>query len=94
MLTNFPVSVRGYKQPVAFAAYCKPTGAGVGLSINSTAMEYPGSGVKVPLGSRVMIEGLQSNATYIFAIAGQLTHVTCHAQANSKETSSREFLSS
>jgi hypothetical protein len=41
-LTQFPLNVRGYKQPASFAVYCKQTGAGVALSINSTAMEYPG----------------------------------------------------
>lgn len=41
-LTHWPLSVRGYKQPASFAVYCKQTGAGVALSINSTAMEYPG----------------------------------------------------
>ena len=77
-LTHLPVNVRGYKQPVSFAAYCKPTGAGVALSINRTATEYPGSGVKVPVGSRVTIEGLQSNDTYICAVAGELLlHVCC-----------------
>jgi hypothetical protein len=42
-LTHFPLCVRGYKQPASFAVYCKHTGAGVALSINSTAMEYPGA---------------------------------------------------
>lgn len=31
-----------------------------------------GTGIKLPLGSRVTIEGLQSNETYNFAIAGEL----------------------
>lgn len=41
-LTHFPLTVKGYRQPISFAVYCKPTGAGVALSINRTAMEYPG----------------------------------------------------
>jgi hypothetical protein len=41
-LTHFPLNVKGYKQPASFAVYCKQTGAGVALSINSTAMEYRG----------------------------------------------------
>jgi hypothetical protein len=34
-----------------------------------------GTGIKVPLGSRVTVEGLQSNETYNFAIAGKPLHV-------------------
>eukprot|EP00879_Flechtneria_rotunda_P025042 GHRR01026578.1.p1 GENE.GHRR01026578.1~~GHRR01026578.1.p1 ORF type:complete len:516 (+),score=184.34 GHRR01026578.1:750-2297(+) len=68
-LTYWHVHLRGHTPAVRFAAYCKPTGAGVALTINPTAMEYPGSGVQVPLGSQVTIEGLQSNETYTFAVA-------------------------
>eukprot|EP00775_Hariotina_reticulata_P005829 gene5829-6070_t len=57
------------KAPVKYAAYCKATGAGVQLTLNKTAMEYPGCGVLVSLGERIAIGGLQANQTYLFAIA-------------------------
>jgi hypothetical protein len=44
------------KPPVRYAAYCKAFGAGVGLSLNKTATEYPGSGAVVPLGQPVTIQ--------------------------------------
>jgi hypothetical protein len=50
-LTHFPLNVKGYKQPASFAVYCKQTAAGVALSINSTAMEYPGVYVFVGVSS-------------------------------------------
>jgi hypothetical protein len=43
-LTHGALTGRGLKAPAAFAVFCKPTGAGVGLSINRTAMEHPGAG--------------------------------------------------
>jgi hypothetical protein len=51
-----------------FAVYCKPFGAGVSLSINKTAMEYEGTGVRTPVGGRVTVRGLRCNDTYVFAI--------------------------
>lgn len=54
---------------VFFAAYCKPFGAGVELSINPTATQYDGTGVLTPVGSRVTIQNLQQNDTYVFAVA-------------------------
>ncbi len=56
------------KPPCQYVAYCKAFGAGVGLSINKTAMEYPGSGIMVPLGTPVTIQGLRTNDTYLFAV--------------------------
>lgn len=52
-LSHFALTGKGLKEPAAFACYCKPTGAGVALSINKTAMEYPGGrgwGVQVGAG--------------------------------------------
>ncbi|KAG2499074.1 hypothetical protein HYH03_003257 [Edaphochlamys debaryana] len=57
------------KPPTRYVAYCKAFGAGVGLSINKTATEYPGSGVMTPLGQPVTIQGLRTNDTYLFAVA-------------------------
>ncbi|KAG2453644.1 hypothetical protein HYH02_001857 [Chlamydomonas schloesseri] len=57
------------KPPSRYVAYCKSFGAGVGLSINKTATEYPGSGVSVPLGQPVTIQGLRTNDTYLLAVA-------------------------
>ncbi|PNH01366.1 hypothetical protein TSOC_012750, partial [Tetrabaena socialis] len=57
------------KPPVQYIAYCKSYGAGVGLSINKTATEYPGSGVMAPLGQPVTVQGLRANDTYLFAVA-------------------------
>jgi hypothetical protein len=61
---------RDARQPAAFAVYCKSS-SGVSLTINKTAMEYPGSGVQVPLGTRVTVNGLASNEAYNFALAGE-----------------------
>jgi len=69
-LTHFALTGKGLKQPVTFACYCKPTGAGIGLSINRTAMELPGTGERVAVGSRLQIEGLKINEAYVFALAG------------------------
>jgi hypothetical protein len=42
-LTAFPVKLaREAGKPATFAAYCKPCAAGVSLTVNKTAMEYPG----------------------------------------------------
>lgn len=42
-LTTFPLKLSGAaRQPARFAAYCKPCAAGVSLTVNKTAMEYPG----------------------------------------------------
>ncbi|MEW5312856.1 MAG: hypothetical protein WDW38_004457 [Sanguina aurantia] len=67
-LTHFPLQLRGSRRPASFSVLCKSYGAGVGLSINKTAMEYPGSGIPAPLDSRVTVNGLRSNDTYIFAV--------------------------
>jgi hypothetical protein len=40
--THFPWRLKAANQVAQYAVYCKPTGAGVGLSINKTAMELPG----------------------------------------------------
>ena len=42
-LSHFALTGHGLKPPARFAVYCKPTGAGVGLSMNRTAMEHPGT---------------------------------------------------
>lgn len=47
---NTPLSLRGGKRAVTYAAYCKNFGAGVALSINKTATEYPGMWVCVCVG--------------------------------------------
>jgi hypothetical protein len=41
-LSHFALAGRGLRRPASYACYCKPSGAGVGLSINRTAMEFPG----------------------------------------------------
>jgi hypothetical protein len=41
-LSHFSLGGRAVKGAAAFACYCKPVFAGVGLSINRTAMELPG----------------------------------------------------
>ena len=71
-LVHFPFSPSpaSSKQPVNYAVYAKSYGAGVGLSVNKTGMEYPGSGVQTPLGLPVTIQGLRANDTYVFAVAG------------------------
>ena len=56
-VTSPPVQAKGRQKPAFFAAFAKPFGSGVGLSINSTAMELEGTGVQQPLGSRVDITG-------------------------------------
>ena len=53
-----------------YCVYAKSFGAGVGLSVNKTAMEYPGTGIQVPLDQPIHVEGLRTNDTYIFAVAG------------------------
>ena len=42
MATHCPSRLKAAGQAAQYAVYCKPTGAGVGLSINKTAMELPG----------------------------------------------------
>lgn len=54
-LSHFALTGKGLKRPPAYACYCKATGAGVGLSINRTAMEFPGrvlGGIGAALGGR------------------------------------------
>lgn len=61
-----------FLHPLQLCRYCilaKTYGAGVGLSINKTAMEYPGTGTQVPLDKPITVEGLKRNETYIFAVA-------------------------
>jgi hypothetical protein len=41
-LSHSGLTGKGLRRPAAYACYCKPAGAGVGLSINRTACEYPG----------------------------------------------------
>ncbi|GMH35475.1 hypothetical protein BSKO_03343 [Bryopsis sp. KO-2023] len=65
-----PVKWRGGTPPSTFAVYAKSFGAGVSISMNSTAMEYPGTGHRVSLDSVVTIENLVPNDVYIFALAG------------------------
>lgn len=68
-LTHFPLTLKGSKRPVKYAVYAKSFGAGVGLSINKTATEYPGTGVMTPLDEPITVKGLRTNDTYIFAVA-------------------------
>jgi hypothetical protein len=67
-VSHFPLHLKG-GPATHFAVYCKPFGAGVELSINATAMQYEGTGVKVPAGTRVTVQGLRPNDTYMFAVA-------------------------
>lgn len=68
-LSHFPFLLKGGKKVARWAVYAKTYGAGVALILNKTATEYPGTGVMVPPGARVTVEGLRANDTYVFAIA-------------------------
>ncbi len=41
-VVHFPFNLKGNKRPAKYCLYAKSYGAGVGLTINKTAMEYPG----------------------------------------------------
>jgi hypothetical protein len=68
-ISHFPFKMRGGSGAASFAVYCKPFGAGVALSMNKTASQYQGTGVRTPLGASVTVQGLQPNAAYVLAIA-------------------------
>ena len=50
------------------ALYGKPSGSGVGVSLNNT--EYEGTGEKKASGSIVKVTGLIPNEKYVFAAGG------------------------
>jgi len=54
-ITTFPLRLSGAaRQPARFAAYCKPCAAGVSLTVNKTALEYPGKeGRELSVAARV-----------------------------------------
>ena len=57
------------------ALYGKPSGSGVGVSLNNT--EYEGTGEKVEMGSIVSVNGLVPNEKYVFAAGGYTADGIC-----------------
>lgn len=72
-ISHFPLRLKG-GIATHFAAFCKPFGAGVELSINSTTTQYAGTGTLVPCGGRITVKGLRPNDTYMIAIAAYDVH--------------------
>ncbi|KAG1679322.1 hypothetical protein FOA52_009354, partial [Chlamydomonas sp. UWO 241] len=67
--THFPFALKGAKRAARYCIFAKNFGAGVGLTVNKAAMEFPGTGIQVPLDTPITVEGLGTNDTYIFAAA-------------------------
>jgi hypothetical protein len=59
----------------SMAVFCKPSGSGVGVSLNNT--EYDGTGEKQAPGSIVSITGLVPNEKYVFASGGYTADGIC-----------------
>ena len=66
---------KSWKNIGAMALYGKPSGSGVGVSLNNT--EYDGTGDKRPPGDIVRVTGLAPNEKYVFAAGGYTLDGIC-----------------
>ncbi len=66
---------KSWRNIQTMALYGKPSGSGVGVSLNNT--EYEGTGDKIEMGSIVNVRGLIPNEKYVFAAAGYTADGIC-----------------
>lgn len=66
---------KSWKNIGQMALYGKPSGSGVGVSLNNT--EYDGTGEKRPPGDIVRVTGLVPNEKYVFAAGGYTVDGIC-----------------
>lgn len=66
---------KSWRNIASMALYGKPSGSGVGVSLNNT--EYDGTGEKRPPGDLVRVTGLVPNEKYVFAAGGYTADGLC-----------------
>lgn len=66
---------KSWRNIADMALYGKPSGSGVGVSLNNT--EYDGTGEKRPPGDIVRVTGLVPNEKYVFAAGGYTADGIC-----------------
>jgi len=66
---------KSWRNIASMALYGKPSGSGVGVSLNNT--EYDGTGEKRPPGDLVRVTGLIPNEKYVFAAGGYTSDGLC-----------------
>lgn len=66
---------KSWRNIADMALYGKPSGSGVGVSLNNT--EYDGTGEKRPPGDIIRVTGLVPNEKYVFAAGGYTADGIC-----------------
>jgi hypothetical protein len=66
---------KSWRNISTMALYGKPSGSGVGVSLNNT--EYEGTGEKVEMGAIINVQGMIPNEKYVFAGAGYTADGIC-----------------